>query len=104
VQVNNKQFARDKDIAKAFKKYMPIRFPDQEHHYNIFKFTNENSTIRICSQEDLSAKFPKDFHILIPWRTFNTVILPLVNFDKSRLEQLLNKIDTTDYRIINKIE
>ncbi len=104
VQVNNKDFARDKDIKKAFEAYMPKRFPNTDYHYNIFRFTAQNSSVRICSMEDLSNKFPKDFKPILPWQPFKTVILPLVNYDNQQLEQELSLIDKKDYRFIDKIE
>jgi hypothetical protein len=104
VQVNNKDFARDKDINKAFKAYMPKRFPNQDYHYNIFRFTAQNSTVRICSMEDLTSMFPKDFVQILAWQPFKTVILPLVNFDNHELEQILSNINKDDYRFIDKIE
>ena len=104
VQINNKQFARDKDIKKAFDKYMPKRFPDTKLHYNIFRFTPQNSTVRICSNKDLSDKFPEEFHITIPWQKYSSIIIPLVNFDEQELKEVLFTSNIRKYKIIDKIE
>ena len=104
IQVNNKKFARDKDIKKAFKKYMPKRFADSKHYYNIFRFTSENSTVRICSNEDLSEKFPEDFRVIVAWKAYNAIILPLINFDESELNKIISNNQLSAYKIIDKIE
>ena len=104
IQVNNKKFARDKDINKAFKKYMPKRFPNDKHYYNIFRFTPQNSTIRICSNSNLSERFPEEFHTIIEWKKYDAIILPLVNFDEQQLKEILFAFNITQYNIIDKIE
>lgn len=104
VQVNNKKFARDKDINKAFEAYMPLRFPDDVFYYNIFRFTPENSTIRICSNVDLSDRFPEEFHIRIPWKIYPSIVLPLLNYNQTELQAIITKNHLQHYTIIDKIE
>lgn len=104
IQVNNKKFARDKDINKAFEAYMPLRFQDHKFYYNIFRFTHENSTVRICSDQDLSERFPEDFHVSIPWKAYNSVILPLIQYDTKELQAILSQLQLHQYTIIDKIE
>jgi hypothetical protein len=104
IKVNNKKFARDKDIKKAFKKFMPKKFPNDKFHYNIFKFTTMNSTIRICSNKDLTSEFPEDFHLVIPWAPYSNIILPLVNFDEEYLNRIISENNLSKFRIIDKIE
>jgi len=104
VKVNNQKFARDKDINKAFKKYMPKKFSDIDIYYNIFRFTSQNSTIRICSNSDISNEFPEEFHVIIPWQKYNNIILPLVNFNNTELEQIINTENLSKFTIIDKIE
>ena len=104
IQINNKKFARDKDLKKAFKKYMPLRFPKEKYDYNIFRFTPQNSNVRICSNIDLSDKFPEDFHIIIPWEKYNRIIIPLVNYDSKELDNILKNKQISNYKEIDKIE
>lgn len=104
IQVNNKKFARDKDIQKAFDKYMPLKFPNQQLDYNIFKFTSENSSVRICSNQDLTNQFPEEFHIIIPWKRYDKIIIPLINFNKSDLDTILSQKQINHYQIIDHIE
>lgn len=104
IKVNNKKFARDKDIKKAFKKYMPERFSKQDVYYNIFRFTSENSTVRICSNTDISNDFPEDFHVIIPWQKYSNIILPLVNYNNSELGDIIKTHQLSEFTIIDKIE
>lgn len=104
LKVNNKQFARDIDINKAFKEYMPKRFAEEKHYYNIFRFTPENSTIRLCSNKDLSEKFPEDFYVKIPWKRYNTIILPLINISHEQFDAIIAKHQISKFKIIDKIE
>jgi len=104
IQVNNKKFARDKDIKKAFDKYMPKQFPNDEYYYNIFRFTPQNSSIRICSNIDLSKKFPKEFHVIVPWKKYDNIIIPLINYNEIELTKILFAFNIQQYKIIDKIE
>ncbi len=104
IKVNDKQFARDKDIKKAFKAYMPKRYPNDKFYYNIFRFTPQNSSIRICSNKDLSERFPKDFHVIVPWKKYDSIILPLINYDEKELKEIISGINIHQYKIIDKIE
>jgi len=104
IQINNKKFARDKDLKKAFKKYMPKRFPNDKYHYNIFRFTMKNSNVRICSNKDLSEKFPEDFHLIIPWKKYNSIIIPLVDYNPEELKAILTQQRISHYKELDKIE
>jgi len=104
IKVNNKKFARDKDINKAFKKFIPNKFPNQDIYYNIFRFTSENSTVRICSNTDLTKDFPEDFHVIIPWQKYNNIILPLIDFNTFDLDEIIKKHQLSEFTIIDKIE
>jgi len=104
IKINNKKFARDRDIEKALKKYLPKQFVNDKFYYNVFRFTTQNSTIRMCSNKDLSKKFPEDFHVIIPWKKYNNIIIPLVNFEQQKLQEILFAYNIKKYTIINKIE
>ncbi len=104
VQINNAQFARDKDVEKALKDYMPKRFINDTVYYKLFRFTPENSTVRICSNADLSSKFPPEFKVAIPWKSYQNIIIPLIHFDEVKLNQILKSDTTLNFKVLDKIE
>jgi len=104
VQINNTQFARDKDVEKALKDYMPKRFVNDTVYYKLFRFTPENSTVRICSNADLSSKFPPEFKAAIPWKSYQNIIIPLIHFDEVQLNQILRSDTTLNFKVLDKIE
>ncbi|MBN2668870.1 MAG: hypothetical protein JXR60_06555, partial [Bacteroidales bacterium] len=104
VQINNKTFAREKDIEKALDAYLPKKFKNKDIHYKLFKFTNENSTVRICSQENLTAEFPDDFKVVLPFTPFENIVIPLINHDEQVLDIILTAMGSDTYRVLDKIE